>query len=418
MIVLTLGWRNLWRNPRRSVLTIGTIAVAFAVLILLVGLVEGIARQMVANGTRLTLGHLQLHDARYLPDRGLHDTIGGRDGADLAALLATVDARPGVVASAPRVFGFGLLSTGPRSAGAHLMGLDPAREARVTSLQDALVEGRGLGGAPARAVLLGQELAAELGTRVGDQVAVVTQAADGTMGNELLTVRGIVRTGLLGIDRALALMTIGDLQALLALEPSRVHEVAARLGDPDAAPATAAALAGVRGLPSDVRVESWQRLAPELTEYLALLRGSNRMTILIIGLFAAFGVLNTMLMAVFERTHELGMLASLGLRPRQILSMVVSECACLAGIGLGAGFGLGAVGMAYLGRHGIDLSRFAEGVTVAGVLFDPLLRGAFDWGGTARAALVLAVITIAAGLVPALRAARMRPIEALAAPVE
>ena len=418
MIVLTLGWRNLWRNPRRSVLTIGTIAVAFAALILLVGLVEGMARQMVASGTRLTLGHLQLHDARYLPDRGLHDTIGGHDGTDLVALLALVDAGSGVVASAPRVFGFGLLSTGSRSAGAQLMGLDPARESRVTGLQDALVEGRGLGGAPARAVLLGQELAAELGARVGDEVAVVTQAADGTMGNELLTVRGIVRTGLLGLDRALALLAIGDLQALLALEPSRVHEVAARLSDPDAAVMIAAALAGARGLPSDVRVEPWQRLAPELTEYLALLRGSNWMTILIIGLFAAFGVLNTMLMAVFERTHELGVLASLGLRPRQLLGMVVTESAGLAVVGLGAGFGLGALGMAYLSHHGIDLSRFTEGVTVAGVLFDPVLRGAWNWRGTARVALALALITVLAGLVPAVRAARLRPVEALAAPVE
>jgi ABC-type lipoprotein release transport system permease subunit len=417
VIVLTLGWRNLWRSPRRSLLTVGTVAVAFTVLVLLLGLVEGIARQMVENGTRLTLGHLQLHDARYLPDRGLHDTIGGRDGVDVRAVLARVDATPGVVASAPRVLGFGLLSTGPRSAGAHLRGIDPGREARVTGLQAALVEGRGLDGAPVRALLLGQELAAELGARVGDELAVVTQAADGTMGNELFTVRGILRTGLLGLDRALALTRIEDLQALLALDPGRVHEVAARVAVPEAAPAVATALAVPEAAPA-VRIEPWQRLAPELTEYLTLLRGSSWMTILIIGLFAAFGVLNTMLMAVFERTRELGVLAALGLRPRQVLALVVAESACLAAAGLGAGLGLGLLGMTYLAYHGIDLTRWTGGVTVAGVLFDPVLRAAWDWAGALRVAWTLAAITVAAGLVPALRAARMRPVEALAAPVE
>jgi ABC-type lipoprotein release transport system permease subunit len=418
VIVLRLGWRNLWRSPRRTALTVGTIAVAFAVLILLVGLVEGTARQMVRNGTRLLLGHLQLHDRVYLPDRGLHDTIGGVAGTDVAALLARIEAAPGVLAAAPRVFGFGLLSTGPRSAGARLVGVDPERERRVTSLLDAVVDGRGLEAAPPGSVLLGHELARELGAAVGGEVAVVTQAADGSMGNELWRVRGIVRTGLVGLDRTLALVALGDLQALLALEPARVHEVAAHLAAPEAAPAAAAALGRLGGLPAGVAAAPWQALAPELTDYLALLRGSNWMTILIIGTFAAFGVLNTMLMAVFERTRELGVLAAVGVRPRQMLAMVVAESACLAAVGLAAGLGLGAVGMAYLARHGIDLARLTEGVTVAGVLFDPVLRGAFDWNGTARVGITLAAITVLAGLVPALRAARMRPVEALSAPVE
>lgn len=418
MIVLRLGWRNLWRNPRRSALTIGAVAVAFAVLIVLVGLVEGMARQMVANGTRLLLAHLQVHDAAYLPGRSLHDTLGGAGGTDLPALLAAVERAPGVRVAAPRVLGFGLLSTGPRSAGAQLVGLDPGREARVTALLGALVEGRGLAGASPRSVLLGKTLAEELDARVGTEVAVVTQAADGTIGNELWTVAGILQTGLGALDRSLALVAIGDLQALMSLGPSRIHEIAARLDDPEGAEAAVAALERSGTLPPDARARSWRRLAPELVDYLALLRGSNWLTILIIGLFAAFGVLNTMLMAVFERTRELGLLASLGVRPWQVLGIVVAESACLAAVGLAAGLALGALGMTYLVRHGWDVTRWTEGVTVAGVLFDPVMRAAWDWPGTARIAATLAVISVLAGLLPALRAARMKPVEALAAPVE
>jgi ABC-type lipoprotein release transport system permease subunit len=417
-LVWRLGWRNLWRNSRRTALSIGAVAVAFAVLIVLEGLREGMARQMLDNGTRLMLGHLQMHDGAYLPDRGLHDTLGGADGTDTAALLAAAEATPGVAAATPRVFGFGLLSTGPRSAGAQLMGVDPAREARVTRLLGAVVAGTGLDGAPPRAVLLGRTLAEELGASVGDEVAVVTQAVDGSIGNELLRVQGILDTRLAGLDRTLAILRLPDLQALLALEPGRIHEVAVRVHDPGQAAEVARALA-VRGtLPPAVRAEPWQRLAPALVDYVALLRGWNWVMVAIVGTFAAFGVLNTMLMAVFERTPEIGVLAALGVRPWQLLGMVVAESLGLATVGLGAGLGLGAAGMAYFVEHGWDLSRWTRGLTIAGVLVDPVIRGAWTWATAGQTALALAAITILAALVPAWRAARMRPVDALSAPVE
>jgi ABC-type lipoprotein release transport system permease subunit len=418
LVLWRLGWRNAWRNPRRSLLSAGAVAVAFAVLLVVEGLREGMATQMLDNGTRLTLGHVQLHDRGYLPDRGLYDTLGGPRGTDVPALLRAVEAAPGVEGVAPRVFGFGLLSTGPRSAGAQLMGIDPDREAPVTRLLDAVVAGHGLAGAPPNAVLLGRTLAEELGAAVGADVAVVTQAADGSLGNELFRVQGVFETGLAGLDRTLALVRLADLQALLALGPSRIHEVAVRVADPQRAGDVAAALAGRGGLPPGIQVDPWQRLAPALVDYLALLRGWNWIMVAIVGMFAGLGVLNTMLMAVFERTREIGVLAALGMRPWQLLAMVLVESAALAVIGLGAGLGLGAAGMAYFVEQGWDLSRWARGLTIAGVLVDPVLRGAWAWQGTGGTAGALGATTVLAALVPAWRAARLRPVEALTAPVE
>jgi ABC-type lipoprotein release transport system permease subunit len=418
MLTLRLGWRNLWRNPRRSALSIAAVAVAFGVLMTLQALLEGTARQMLDNGTRLMLGHVQLHDAEYIKDRSFYDTIGGDDGTDVAVLLDVVEKTRGVRAAAPRVIGFGLLSTGTRSAGAQLLGVEPTREARVTRLLSAVVAGEGLAGARPNSVLLGNILAEELQATVGDEVAVVTQAADGAIGNELLRVRGIFQTGLAAVDRSLALMPISDLQTLLALGAARIHEVAVAVADPERAPIIATDLMRVSALPHNARAESWQSLAPALVDYLRLVRGWSWVVIFIVGIFAAFGVLNTMLMAVFERTHEIGMLAAVGLRPSQILAMVVAECACLALVGLVAGFGLGVLGMTYFAWYGWDLSRWASGLTIAGVLVDPVLRAVFVWEATPRTATILAAITVLAGLMPALRAARMRPVEALAAPVE
>jgi ABC-type lipoprotein release transport system permease subunit len=298
------------------------------------------------------------------------------------------------------------------------MGVDPAREARVTRLLATVVAGAGLDGAPPKAILLGRTLAEELGAGVGDEVAVVTQAVDGSIGNELLRVRGIVDTGLAGLDRTLAILRLPDLQALLALEPSRVHEVAVRVHDPAQAAEIARALAARGALPPTVRAEPWQRLAPALVDYIALLRGWNWVMVAIVGTFAAFGVLNTMLMAVFERTREIGVLAALGMRPWQLLGMVIAESLALAGVGLGAGLGLGAAGMGYFVEYGWDLSRWTRGLTIAGVLVDPVLRGAWTWAATAETALALAGITVLAALAPAWRTARMRPVDALSAPVE
>ena len=418
MLILRLGWRNLWRNPRRSLLSIGAVAVAFGVLVTLESLREGMARQLLDNGTRLMLGHLQVHDAGYLPDRDLYTTIGGERGTDIPALLRAVESSPRVSVAAPRVIGFGLLSTGPRSAGAQLVGLDPAREARVTSLFGAIVAGQGLADAPSNSVLLGEALAEELEAKTGDRVAVVTQAADGSIGNELLRVRGIFRTGMEAMDRSLALMQMGDLQTLMALGPLRIHEVAARVEDPQSAQEVAGALIRSGTLPPGARAESWERLAPALVDYLRLLRGWNWVVVVIIGIFAAFGVLNTMLMAVFERTREMGVLASLGFRPSQVLVMVIAECLCLAAVGLVIGFGLGVLGMGYFTWHGWDLSRWVAGLTIAGVLVDPVLRGTLVWNSMPPIAAALGAITVLAGLAPAVRAARMKPVEALGAPVD
>ena len=417
MLVLRLGWRNLWRNPGRSLLSIAAVAVACAVLITLESLREGLTRQTLENGTRLVLGHLQVQDAEFRKDRNLYDTLGGVGGTDVPRLLATVEARPGTRAT-PRAVGFGLLSTGERSSGAEILGVDPVREAHVSLLLEAIVDGQGLAGASRGALLLGKTLADELGAPVGAEVAVVTQAADGSLGNELWRVRGILRTGLATLDRSLAVAAIGDLQDLMALGPDRIHQVVARVADPEQASAVAQAIASAGTLPAGAQVASWETLVPVLRDYRRLIRGWGWVMIGIVGIFAGFGVLNTMLMAVFERTHELGVLASLGLRPSLLLATVLAECASLAAVGVAAGVVLGAAGMAYFVVHGWDLTRWAEGLTISGVLIDPVLRGVWTWRSVPSIAASLAVILLVAGLVPAVRAARLRPVAALAARID
>lgn len=417
-MTLRLGWRNLWRNPRRSVITVSAIGAAYAFLIALMGLMEGLKEQLLNNGTSLMLGHLQIHDSRYLPDRNVYDTIGGDEGADVGPLLERLRAHAEVQACAPRVYGFGLLSTGERSAGAQILGVDPNAEAKVSRILQSVAQGGGLTANTSHAVLLGDALAQELNAGVGTEVAVVTQTAEGTLGNELYRVCGILHTGLRFFDRSVAVVHRVELQELLALGPRRIHEVALRIEDPIVAETFCRSLNASGMLPSDTAVQGWGDLLPQLRDYLNLAAGMNKFIISLVALFAAFGVLNTMTMAVFERSREIGMLNSLGMSPTLIASSILAESAFLAVLGLAAGFGLGAVMMSYMTTHGLDLRSWTGEFTMLNTRVDPVLKASWAWEQVFWAGVGLSVAALLATYLPAQRAARLDPIKALRASEE
>ena len=417
MIAWRLGWRNLWRNSRRSLITISAVGCGYAFLIVLIGLTVGMAGQMLKNGTGLLMGDLQLHHSDYLPERSLYDTIGSDQSSELEGVLHQLSLYPQLAGRSPRVYGFGLLSTGENSAGARLMGVDPQVELGVSSFLSGLQAGA-LDDSVERSLLLGDVLARELEASIGSQVAIVTQAADGSLGNDLFLVSGILHTGLSYVDRSLAVLYLEDLQELLVLSPGEVHEIAVRIEDPMAADAFAAQLNASENWPANTVAQSWGELAPQLRDYVSLAQGMYGFIILIIGLFTATGVLNTMMMAVFERSREIGLVSALGMRPLLIVSSILLESLFLGILGLIGGFGLGAWGMSYLTTQGLDLSRWMGELSMLGTRMDPVLKASWGWDYALWSALGLLGATLLAALFPAVKAARLNPVQALSAPVE
>lgn len=418
MIAVRLGWRNLWRNSRRSWITISAIGSAFVFLMALTAVIEGLMKQMLGNGTDLLVGHLQIHDADYLPDRKIYDWLGDEEGVKVESFLQELRRFPGIRAAAPRVHGFALLSTGERSQGTQVIGIDPDAEKQASGLLETVVRGEPLSSAPRHGLLLGETLARSLGITPGAEIAVVTQAADGTLGNDLYTLIGVFRTGLAHLDRSLAFAHWRDLQELMALRPSQIHEVAIRIDDPIAADKLAAELNGSRILPSAAVARSWGDLLPQLRDYLRLAGGLLWFLLSLVGVFAALGVLNTMAMAVFERTREVGALLSLGMRPYRILASLFIESIFLTILGLAVGLMLGLVLVHYLSTEGLDLTRWTGEVSMLNTRVDPILKAGWPWEQFVDAALVLLAAAILATLLPGFRAARMDPVEALRAPSE
>ena len=408
-MVFLLGWRNLWRNPLRSLITMGGLASGYAVLMFLVSLTEGMLVQMLNNGTDLLVGHVQIQHQDYLRDRDLYETLGGGEGTDWRALTARLLREPEVVAATARIHTAGLASTGEYSSGVAIVGIDPVQEAKVSGLQGQGspkdLQGRGL--------LLGEALQQELVAGIGTEIALVTQAADGTIGNDLYRNRGTLHTGMALLDRSLTLVHLTDLQELLSLAPGRVHEIALKLRDPGDAELVAARLNESGILPPGAVARSWRSLLPTLSDYLDMANASYVFMIGLVALFAALGVLNTMLMSVFERVRELGMLSALGMRPARVVLTVLSESLALAVAGLGAGLALGSLLVWHLSSTGLDLRSWMGEISMLETRMDPLIPVVWTWNAVWWPAVGLVLATVVASLIPALRAAFVNPVLAM-----
>jgi ABC-type lipoprotein release transport system permease subunit len=411
--LLRLAWRNLWRNPRRTLIAMAAIGLGYAMLLFVACLMAGLRQQMIESGTGLVLSDVEVHAPGYYPDRPPDQTLGGRNGTEVSALVDAIAADPRVQAASPRVYGYGLVSATHQSAGAQLLGVVPDQEQKITVLQTRMVKGSYLTGGMPKGVVMGDKLATTIGVEVGSEIVLLTSAVDGSTGNDLYTVAGMFHTGLDDMDQGLVLMPLGSLQELLRLPPGRIHEVGIKLHDITAATTTAAALEVQLGKTLPVRVQAWPELAPELADYVQF---NHRVTFILFFIFfllAVMGIVNTMLMAIIERTREIGMLMAVGMRPVQVVGLIVAEAASLAGASLILGGALGAPLLWYLQVHGLNLGGDRGAVSLAGIVVGPLWYGRQDFTAYTQAALGLAVTALVSALYPALRAARFRPTEAL-----
>lgn len=411
--LLRLAWRNLWCNPRRTLIAMAAISLGFAMLLFVACLMAGLRQQMIESGTDLVLSDIEVHAPGYYPDRSIQQTLGGRNGTDVGALMAAIAADPRVQAASPRVYAYGLISATHQSAGVQLLGVDPDQEQKVTVLQTRMVTGRYLTGRMPKGVVLGDKLATTIGAEVGSEIVLLTPAADGSTGNDLYTVAGLFHTGLDTMDQGLLLMPLAALQELLRLPPRRIHEVGIKLRDIATATTTAAALQEQLGKSFPVRATPWPELTPELADYVQFNRRVTFILSFIFFLSAAMGIVNTMLMAIIERTREFGMLMAIGMRPVQVVGLIVAEAASLAGASLIFGGALAVPLLWYLQAHGLNLGGNGGAVSLAGIVVGPLWYGRQDFPAYAQAALGLAVTAMVSALYPALRAARFRPAEAL-----
>ncbi len=410
-----IGWRNLGRNRRRTVITAAGLAFGYFAIVLMNGLMGGMTAEMIENGTGFLMGQIQIHAADYLPQRSIYETIGGRDGADVKALIQTATADAAIEAAAPRVYAGGLVSSGASTSAAMLVGVDPDLEPGVSRIFRGVVKGRPPTSG-ANEILIGAEMARQLGVDVGDELVLVAPAADGSLGNDLFVVSGIFRSGIAELDGQFAMLPIGRLQAMAALAPDRVHEIAAATADPWLASEAAQRLAGpISKLSDQAVVQPWTELRPEMMDYAQLAKSWSFVVIVIVFAIAIFGVANTMLLGTFERRREFAVIMAIGAAPGAVLRTVLYEGVALGAISLVFGVLITLPVLLWWHNAPPDLSWLYGDFTMFGALIRPVLRVEYDVASALWAGLALLLTALLAALVPAARAARLLPADTLSA---
>jgi ABC-type lipoprotein release transport system permease subunit len=400
---LILAWRNLWRNPGRTAALIAAIAIGLWAGVMTVGLVNGMYEQRIDYVIRSDLGHLQIHHPDFLAERDLE--LGLPEVGKVKHYLEGAD---GVEGFSERTYADGMFRSARNSSGVRIHGIVPETETKVTNLGEMVVAGvMPDPAAPVRnPMLLGQVLAEEHGVDLGHRVVLTFEDLSGEILSASFTVTGFYKSRSKDMDKMNLYVLSEDLRRLLGRE-DLAHEVVVRLEDP----ATTISFTGVMQAQfPDLSVQSWDQLSPEIKMMIDYGGVSLVLIMVIIMLALSFGILNTMLMSLFERKREFGMLISIGMSRSRVFWMMMSESVVLTLVGSAIGMGLAFLAISYYSVHGLSLAAFAEGLAKIG--WDSLVFPFVTIGDFATISVIVIGMTLLSSLYPALKAFRIHPLEA------
>ncbi|MGE5240306.1 MAG: ABC transporter permease [Bacteroidota bacterium] len=400
-LLLTLAWRNLWRHRGRTAAILFALALGVWSMVSLAALSRGSMEQQLVKAILNLTGHIQIHAPGYRDDPVIEHRLSPPAPALTAAL-----ARPDVTAWAMRVRVPAVVASERESAGVTLVGIDPARERGLSFISDAVTQGRYLEAGDDAGILLGRKLAERLETGVGRRVVVMSQDINNSVADRGFRVVGIFDAEPQAAEESYVFITLASAQQMLKLGDD-ISEIALMTTDRDRLDEPLAAL---RAAAPNLDVQPWTVVEPLLVLTEKVVNVILIVWYVIVFTAMSFGLVNTLLMAVFERTREFGLFQALGMPPRHILGQVLAESCILLAVALALG-NLGGWLTVLALKDGLDLSAFAEGFEMMGV--SPIIYPALRAGDVTAANVLVTVLGLAASLYPAWRAARHVPVEAI-----
>jgi putative ABC transport system permease protein len=404
-LTLRLAWRNLWRHPRRTWLTVGAMVFSNTILVFMISLQFGTYAMMINNTLRATTGHLQVQAPGYQDRPSMRLVV-----PDIRTLADDLRHALDSDEVAPRGMAFALASSDARSFGIQVVGVEPDAEARVSSLPGLIAEGRYLKGVDSEEIVIGSVLARNLKVGIGDELTLLGSGRDGSVAAALATVVGIVHSGVPDLDRSLAAMPLESFQWTFAMEGAG-HVIA--IGAPDllSVGRMESVIAGRLPADEDLTVVDWDDLQPGLKQAIQSDIASAWFMYAVLIVLVAFSVLNTQLMSVLERTREFGTVMALGLTPGRLGRLVVLEAVLLGLIGLVGGLVVGGAVTAWFDVYGFTypgLEEMAGSFNLPDRIHPELnLLSAIIGPG------IVFLASIAASLYPALRLRLLQPVTAM-----
>jgi putative ABC transport system permease protein len=404
-LYLRLAWRNIWRHRRRTVIIVLAMGLSLAMMMWYDGLMDGFNNAIAGNAVRVLGGNVQVHAAGYREKVDSNPLLPLKDDS---AIVKAALAQPNVIAASRRIQTGGLVSNREGSFPMSIIGIEPKAEASVSLIAEHIVDGRYVETTDEDSILIGKGLAEALSLKVGDRLTMVGSDIHKQNRQRTMTVIGIYDIGIPSMEKATSYISLTEAQNLFGLrdQSTEVQITLKRVGT------ESAVVEALTPLFPGYEVESWAKNYPELSN--AVGRKNIVMDIfsVIIVMIAGIGILNLLLMAIYERTREIGLLGAMGLKPRQIATTFILEGALIGFVGVIAGIALGLALNLSIMQVGMDYSQFA-GVTDYMALISGKVYPTLGVAKLPMRATIIFVIAALAALIPALIASRREPSEAL-----
>ncbi|MEA3222069.1 MAG: FtsX-like permease family protein [Thermodesulfobacteriota bacterium] len=407
-MIARMAWRNLWRNRRRTIITLVSIAFGFLLALTFTSLSDGSYGQMIDTAARMGTGHVTIEPQGYRDKPG-HDLV----VRDTGQLADEVRAMPGIENATIRIVGQAMAATSADSTGAGIIALDPESEQGVFFLLNHVVEGQQLASREEKKVLIGKGMARRLDLNLGKKLVLTTTDKTGEIVSGLVRVAGIFSTGVDEADKYIIIVPIDYMRVLLGYSKNEATQIAVYLNDRRDAEEKSHALALLAAAYNGTALP-WSVMMPDVAGVILMDSTGNYFLQVFIFLLVGAGILNTVLMGVMERLREFGIMLAVGMSPGKLWRMIMTETFWLAVVGLLVSSVLSVPVYWYLHKYGIDISVWlGEDQVYGGVLFDPLMKAEFYLDHAILIFSGVFILILAAGLYPAFLAARTRPVETI-----
>jgi len=398
-----LAWRNLWRNHRRTLIMLLAISVGVWAMIFMTALMRGMVDQMIEDGIDALPGYVQVHNPAYRDDPSIENSL-PPPGPELREALRD----PEVTGWTTRIRVPAMISSERNNRGVTLLGVNPAGEVALGFDPGSIVEGRFLQSAADKGLVIGRKLLDRLETDLGKRVVVMSQGPENNVADRGFRIVGVYKGKLAALEEGFIYAGLSTVQSLLSMD-GQVSEIAVAGQDYRKVDRLYELVKNAAG--EDADVQSWTELDTYLGLMLGVMDGFVLVWVIVIFLALSFGLVNTLMMAVFERVREIGLMQALGMKPSAILYQVLLESLLLLALGLLIGNILAIASVLPI-RDGLDLSVVAEGMEMMGV--SSVLYPALKMKDLVMANTVVIVLGILTSLLPAWRASQYRPVEAIA----
>jgi ABC-type lipoprotein release transport system permease subunit len=404
-LYLRLAWRNIWRHRRRTLLVVMAMGLGLAMMMMYDGLVTGFNQAIYGNAIKVLGGNIQIHAAGYRSETSQTPLLPLENDQEVAKVA---QAHPGVLAASRRINTGGLASSREGAFAVSIIGIEPEKEGEVNLAAQHAIAGRYLASDDKDFIYIGKGLADAMDVQVGDRITLTGKSTHEQMRQRTMTVVGVYDLGLPDIEKRTIYISLGEAQELYNLSntSTEVAVTLKQLGQ------EGEVMAALRPALPGFEIESWDVNYPELQSALSTKTGVMNIFSVIILLIAGIGILNLLLMAVYERTREIGVLGALGLKPRQISLIFILEGTMMGLVGVAAGIGLGLLFNGLLRQVGLDYSQFSSATSFMALVGGRVYPG---WGldKIVGRSLTVAIIAALAAFIPAREAAQREPAEAL-----